>query len=237
MRVLFSYLKLLSARNADGERRGSGSIKRERRERINMLEWLKTILGDNYSEEIDTAISGEIGKGFVSKANYDQRNTAYKDLQKQIAERDTQLEELKKVDTAKLQEEIVKLQATNKTAKEDYEKKIADLQKEYAVDTALNKVGARNIKAVKALLDNSKIELKEDGSLTGLNEQLDVLSKAEDSSFLFGTGGKGKANIDGFHPAQGTGANEGKPDLNSMTYQELDKYLTEHPGEHLPPTH
>ena len=112
-----------------------------------MLEWLKTILGDNYSEEIDTAISGEIGKGFVSKANYDQRNTAYKDLQKQIAERDTQLEELKKVDTAKLQEEIVKLQTTNKTAKEDYEKKIADLQKEYAVDTALNKVGARNIKA------------------------------------------------------------------------------------------
>ena len=111
-----------------------------------MLEWLKTILGDNYSEEIDTAISGEIGKGFVSKANYDQRNTAYKDLQKQIAERDTQLEELKKVDTAKLQEEIVKLQTTNKTAKEDYEKKIADLQKEYAVDTALNKVGARNIK-------------------------------------------------------------------------------------------
>ena len=84
-----------------------------------MLEWLKTILGDNYSEEIDTAISGEIGKGFVSKANYDQRNTAYKDLQKQIAERDTQLEELKKVDTAKLQEEIVKLQTTNKTAKEE----------------------------------------------------------------------------------------------------------------------
>ena len=52
-----------------------------------MLEWLKTILGDNYSEEIDTAISGEIGKGFVSKANYDQRNTAYKDLQKKISHR------------------------------------------------------------------------------------------------------------------------------------------------------
>ena len=84
MRGLFSYQKLLSARNADGERRGSGSIKRERRERTNMLEWLKTILGDNYSEEIDTAISGEIGKGFVSKANYDQRNTAYKDLQKKF---------------------------------------------------------------------------------------------------------------------------------------------------------
>ena len=82
-----------------------------------MLEWLKTILGDNYSEEIDTAISGEIGKGFVSKANYDQRNTAYKDLQKQIAERDTQLEELKKVDTAKLQEGLLSFRQQTKQQK------------------------------------------------------------------------------------------------------------------------
>lgn len=153
-----------------------------------MLEWLKTILGENYSEEIDTAVSGEIGKNFVSKSNYDQRNTAYKDLQKQIAERDTQLEELKKVDATKLQEEIAKLQNTNKTAAADYEKRIAEMKKEYAVDTALTKANAKNIKAVRALLDTSKIELKEDGSLTGLNEQIEALSKAEDSSFLFGPG-------------------------------------------------
>lgn len=197
-----------------------------------MLEWLKNILGDSYTEDIDTAVSNEIGKGFVSKSNYDQRNTAYKDLQKQIAERDTQLEELKKVDTTKLQDEITKLQATNKTTTEEYEKKLADMQKEYAIDMALNKANAKNIKAVKALLDNSKIELNDDGSLKGLVEQIDVLSKADDSSFLFGSSG-GKANIDGFHPAQGTGANEGKADLDHMTYTQLVEYQASHPDVNL----
>ena len=28
-----------------------------------MLEWLKTILGDQYTEEIDKKVSDEIGKG------------------------------------------------------------------------------------------------------------------------------------------------------------------------------
>ena len=32
-----------------------------------MLEWLKTVLGDAYTPEIDTAISQEIGKGFVAR--------------------------------------------------------------------------------------------------------------------------------------------------------------------------
>lgn len=31
-----------------------------------MLEWLKTVLGDAYTPEIDTAVSQEIGKGFVA---------------------------------------------------------------------------------------------------------------------------------------------------------------------------
>lgn len=33
-----------------------------------MLEWLKAILGDSYTEEIDKKISDEIGKGFVPRA-------------------------------------------------------------------------------------------------------------------------------------------------------------------------
>ena len=34
------------------------------------LEWLKTILGDKYTPEIDTAVSQEIGKGFVSRTDF-----------------------------------------------------------------------------------------------------------------------------------------------------------------------
>ena len=35
-----------------------------------MLEWLKSILADSYTEEIDKQISQEIGKNFVSKADF-----------------------------------------------------------------------------------------------------------------------------------------------------------------------
>ncbi|MDO4459042.1 MAG: hypothetical protein Q4C42_03010, partial [Clostridia bacterium] len=64
-----------------------GSTKRADAEKGKaMLEWLKPILGETYSEDIDKAISQEIGKGFVSKHNYDERNEAYKGLQSQVAE-------------------------------------------------------------------------------------------------------------------------------------------------------
>ena len=35
-----------------------------------MLEWLKTVLGDAYTPEIDTAVSQEIGKGFVARTDF-----------------------------------------------------------------------------------------------------------------------------------------------------------------------
>ena len=43
-----------------------------------MLSWLKDILGDNYTEDTEKKISQEIGKNFVSKADFNQINTAKK---------------------------------------------------------------------------------------------------------------------------------------------------------------
>lgn len=40
-----------------------------------MLEWLKEILGDGYSEDVDKKVSAEIGKRFVSKGDFDAKNT------------------------------------------------------------------------------------------------------------------------------------------------------------------
>lgn len=39
-----------------------------------MLEWLKTILGDTYTEDIDKKVSEEIGKQFVSRADFNTLN-------------------------------------------------------------------------------------------------------------------------------------------------------------------
>ena len=76
-----------------------------------MLEWLKTILGDAYTEDIDKKVSAEIGKGFVAKADFNTLNEEKKNLTTQLAERDSQLEELKKVDAAGLQAKIAELRS------------------------------------------------------------------------------------------------------------------------------
>ena len=47
-----------------------------------MLEWLKNILGDGYTDDIDKRVSSEIGKAFVSKADFNVANENYKQLMK-----------------------------------------------------------------------------------------------------------------------------------------------------------
>lgn len=49
-----------------------------------MLDWLKAILGDNYTEEIDGKIAAEIGKQFVSRADFNTLNETKKTLEKTV---------------------------------------------------------------------------------------------------------------------------------------------------------
>ena len=46
-----------------------------------MLEWLKNILGDKYTPEIDTAVSQEIGKSFVARADFNRSEEHTSELQ------------------------------------------------------------------------------------------------------------------------------------------------------------
>lgn len=104
------------------------------------------------------------------------------DLNKEIEKRDTQLEELKKVDAGALQETINELQETNKTQKSEHEERIAKQQKEFAIELALRDAGALNSKAVKALLDTESIKLDGD-TLLGLDDQLKTLQESD--AYLF----------------------------------------------------
>lgn len=149
-----------------------------------MLEWLKTILGDTYTEDIDKKVSAEIGKGFVSKADFNALNETKKTLDEQIADRDKQLDTLKKSsgDNEALQTQIAELQAANKTAKADYDAQVKKLQLDSKVETTLLGAKAKSTKAVRALLDESKISLDGENVL-GLNEQLETLKQSD--AYLF----------------------------------------------------
>ena len=71
-----------------------------------MLAWLKEILGDAYTDDIEKKVSDEIGKGFVSRADFNTVNESKKGLEEEIGKRDKQLETLKQLDAEGLQEKI-----------------------------------------------------------------------------------------------------------------------------------
>lgn len=147
-----------------------------------MLEWLKSILGDGYTEETDKQISEEIGKNFVSRIDFNQINEIKKGLEKQIDERDRRLNELKKVDVQGLNEEIEKLQTANEEMKVKHKEEIKKMEFSHALDSAISGYKAKNTKAVRALLDVEQLAL-EDGKIKGLDEQIQKIK--EEENYLF----------------------------------------------------
>lgn len=176
------------------------------------LEWLKTILGDGYTEDIESKIAQEIGKGFVSKADFNAVKTQQKKLEDDLKTRDTQLEELKKATgtAEELTAQIAALQEQNRKDKQAHEAEVARIRLDAAVDRALTESGARNNIAVKALLAAFLKDAKvgEDGSVKGLAAEIETLAKGESTSFLFDNT-KG-AVIKGMKPGEaGDGAGYG----------------------------
>jgi len=122
--------------------------------------------------------SNEELKGFIPKARFDEVNRIEKQLEKDVAARDVQLETLKNStgDVEALKKSITDLQTQNTTEKANYEAQMKKLQIDNAVEKALIGAKAKNVKAVKALLDLEKAEI--DGeSIKGLEEQLKKITR------------------------------------------------------------
>lgn len=134
-------------------------------------------LGVTEQSVID-AIMAENGRD-ITKAQKDYEAIAAKveGLEAQLTERDGQLSELKKSvkDNEKLSNKITELEQANETAKTEYENKIAGLIKEHELESKLRDAKAKNIKAVKALLNADE----------DFDKQINALKAGEDTSFLF----------------------------------------------------
>ena len=150
-----------------------------------MLEWLKTILGDTYTEDIDKKVSDEIGKGFVSRADFNTKNEAVKTLEVQISGRDKQIKGFQTLagDNEALKTQLTAAQEANKTAKTEYDTNLKKLTLDSKIESALMGAKAKSPKAVRALLDESKISLDGENVL-GLKDQLEALQKSD--AYLFG---------------------------------------------------
>ncbi|WP_255452435.1 Scaffolding protein [Sporosarcina sp. ANT_H38] len=154
-------------------------------------------------EQADKIIAGY--GAMIPKSRFDEVNAAKKQLDTDLAARDTQLEELKKTAGAseELKAEIVKLQGENTTTKTEYEDKIQKQSYEFALERALTDAKVKNPKAIKALLNTEAIKL--DGEkLLGLDEQLKTLSESD--GYLFAQDTDDKPAFKGFTPADGKGS-------------------------------
>ena len=158
------------------------------------MDWLKEILKKAGIEEgkLDSVISDiskELPKYFIPKDKYNEVAEAKKKLEKDIQDRDKQLEDLKNAagSNEELKAQIEQLQSENQKAAEEWQAKMAQMQLDFAIEKALAAAKAKNQKAVKALLDLEKVKL--DGEqILGLDDQLKAIKESD--PYLFGDPGK-----------------------------------------------
>lgn len=147
-----------------------------------MLEWLKEILGDSYTEEIDSKVSAEIGRGFVSRSDFNAKNEEVKTLQGQLETAQTGLKAFEGVDVDDLKGQIRKL-------KDDMAAQADSFRFDSLLDGAIRDAKGKNVKAVRALLDMDSLKASKDQT----NDIKAALEKlAESDGYLFDSGDAGQ---------------------------------------------
>lgn len=182
-----------------------------------------------YGEDIENARS-------ASAAELGNMKAELSGLKTQVSDRDKQLEKLKASagDNEAMRKQIADLQAENSRAKENHESEMNRLKVDFAVEKALSMAKARNIKAVRALLDLTDAKLDKEGNVKGLQEQIDKLASAEDTKFLFDATQQNQQKFKGFQPGASTQQKpDGKVDPTEMNYDELCVYLAQNPDVQL----
>ncbi|WP_418668405.1 phage scaffolding protein [Allofournierella sp.] len=150
-----------------------------------MLEWLKGILGESYTEEIDKKISAEIGTAFVAKADFNAKNEALKAAQGQLAEAGKTIEGFKALDVEGIKKAAAEWKAKAEQAEKDAAAQVAAVKFDALVEGAITKAKGRSPKAVKALLDLDTLRASKDPE-ADLQAALGELAKSE--GYLFDTG-------------------------------------------------
>lgn len=193
-------------------------------------DFLKLGVEEELAGKLAEASAAEL-KGFIPKSRFDEVNGELKGLKETVAERDKQLEELKKSsgDNEALKQQIADLQKANKEASAAHDAEMKKLKLDNAVDAELLKAGAKNSKAVRALFDESKFKLKDDGDVEGLADALKAVQESD--SYLF----ESQKQAKGFQPGASKDPDfgDGKPDFSKMKYSEIAAYMEANPGASL----
>jgi len=180
-------------------------------------------LSEEDAKKVEEASKEEL-KTYVPKDRFDEVNNRKKQLESDVTERDKQLEELKNNvgNAEELTKQIETLQAENQANNEKHEAEVKEIKITNAIEKSLTGAKAKNIKAVKALLELENVELLEDGSIKDLDKQIKALKENEDTGFLFNS----EDTTQGFKGVKPGEGNPPKPkDPSQMTYSELCEHM------------
>lgn len=136
-------------------------------------------------EQFEAELNKLLPETHMPKSVYNELNEKYKLLESQKADSDKLLKEVTEAKDANAEfktkyDDLLKAQ---KADREKYEADLVTARKNSGIELALFKAGAKNSKAVRALLDLDKISLSDKGELVGISEQLDSIKK--DNDYLF----------------------------------------------------
>ena len=150
------------------------------------------------NEEEIAALIDEVKAGYVLKEEYDVLKGEIKVHQDKATELSNTVKTLQKdVDASEaLKLKLEDLQ-NNLTAKD---KEIEKVKFDYKLEAKMKEVGAKNIKAIKALIDMEQVKLGEDGNLEGFDTQIETLKESD--AYLFEDMSKGSLGSTGNHKRQ-----------------------------------
>lgn len=176
---------------------------------MNKEKLLELGLNEEQAEKV-LAMHKEALTGFIPKARFDEVNETKKELEQQLKERDKQLKELgeKVKGNEELEKQIKDLQEANKKAKEEYEAKIKNLTLDNAIKLALKEHKAKYEDLLVGKFDKSKLTIKEDGTIEGLDEQIKALKESYKDLF--------EQPLKGFSP-NNTGDNPSGGEIQQVT--------------------
>ena len=142
-------------------------------------------ISDEIAEKVVSLANEELS-GFVPKSRLDkvieQRDKYKADYETSVDELDKLANSAKDIDS--LKGELAKLQETNKQLISDHEAKISKLALDNAAEMAFVKAGAKNTKAVKALMSDFLAEATLEGdTVKGIDEAITKLKESD--GYLF----------------------------------------------------
>ncbi|EAF4051492.1 scaffolding protein [Listeria monocytogenes] len=188
-------------------------------------EYLK---GLGLEDEVINKVMAENGKDITAAKQQLSEVEAERDgLKSQLTQRDKDIDDLKKDSgtSEELKKQIEDLQQKNTDLESNYQSEIDETKKNSAIELALASAKAKNPKAVRALLDNDKLELTKEG-LKGLDEQLEALQESDAYLFAQESEAVPKFGFSGNPTAPAGFSGSLKENLKSDSFN-LTKFLTE----------